>query len=1390
MRIEQYFLMTDYSLWEVILNGDFLVPTRIIEGELQPVAPIIAEQRLARKNELKAHGTLLLAFPDKHQLKFNSHKDATTLIEAIEKRFGGNTETKKLEIHGVSLSQEDVNLKFLRNLPSEWKTHTLIWRNKANLEEQSLDDLFNCLKIYKTEVKQSSSTGTASQNLAFVLSSHTDSTTDSVSAAASVSAVCAKLPASSLPNVDSLSNAVIYSFFASQSTSPQLDNDDLKQINVDDLEEMDLRWQMAMLTMQARRFLQKTCRNLGANGPISIGFDMSKVKCYNCHRKGHFSTECRSPKDSRRPGAAEPQRRTVPVKTSTSNALVSQVDGTGSYDWSYQAKEEPANYALMAFSSNSSSDNEVPSSSKACLESVEARLLVYKQNESVFKENIKLLNIEVQLRDTALVTLRQKHEKTEKERDDLKLNLEKFQTSSKNLNELLESNCESWPPSSLYDRFQPSGGYHAVPPPIIETFMPPKPDLVFNTVPTTVETDHDAFNDQLSPTNPEQDLSHITRPSAPIIEDWPIETSIPAATPVPASPKSTSSGKRRNKKTCFVCKSVDHLIKDCDYHAKKMAQPTQRNYAHRPPVLNTDVRPVSAVVPQIMVTRPRYAHQFVTKSKSPTRRHITRSPSPKISNSPPRVTAAPALVVSAAQGMQGKWGNPEYALKDKGVIDSRCSRHMTGNMSYLFDFEELNGGNVAFGDPGVAEAQTTQYVITNNAAYQADDLDTYDSDCDEINSAKIALMTNLSHYGYDNLAEVHNPDNVTNNVINQAVQAMLISLPPEWSKLCKPMRERGYANWERAQRHMVRSGEYLGTVQMSCRCTGVSMVNSSLKKLKFHLASFDVVVKERTTATAITEGTWGFEHIKACFRDEIIPFVKALKDLFNSFDQFLIDEFSEVQNVFNKIEQAIEQHHVKTNIFQDKMKEVLNENERLLEQVISKDIVNIAITANVNYAYEPVKECERCEIFQRNNLFSQQSVPNIDQLFEINELKAQSQEKGTVIMKLKERIKSFSGNLKEKKIKQELEEIETINLELDHRVTKLVTENEHLKQIYKKLYESIKSSRVRSKEQCDDLIKQHTQEETVTLREIVKNERLLNPLNTSLYYACKYTKRIQELLIILKQTCPCINDLDDKLMAVTQVNKTKKFRFTEPITSSGNTPIKTASSSNVVSKKPMLSSIGVNLPTSASGSQPSDNTKRDRIQQTQNIASVPNSKLNVNSDLQCATCNGCLFSDNNDSCFLEFINSVNARVKSKSAKKPLNRNACPLTRITTTAKVPLRKPIPLESNTSKPVVVQIILWYLDSGCSKHVTGDRSQLTNFVNKFLGTVKFGNDHVVKIMGYGDHKIGNVTISRVYFVEGLGHSLFSVGQFCDSDLEVAFRQRTYFIRNLEGIDLLTES
>nr|GFA46210.1 ribonuclease H-like domain-containing protein [Tanacetum cinerariifolium] len=211
-----------------------------------PVAPTTAEQRLAKKSELKSRGTLLMALLDKHQLKFNIHKVAKSLMEAIEKRFGGNKETKKVK---KTLLKQQYNMKFLRSLPTEWRTHTLIGRNKTDLEDQSLDDLFNSLKIYEAEVKSSSSTSRTTQNIAFVSSQNTDSTNESVSVVTSVSAASTKVPVSTLPN-------------------------------------------MAMLTMRARRFLHRTGRNLGANRTTSIGFDMSKMECYNYYRRGHFAREC------------------------------------------------------------------------------------------------------------------------------------------------------------------------------------------------------------------------------------------------------------------------------------------------------------------------------------------------------------------------------------------------------------------------------------------------------------------------------------------------------------------------------------------------------------------------------------------------------------------------------------------------------------------------------------------------------------------------------------------------------------------------------------------------------------------------------------------------------------------------------------------------------------------------------------------------------------------------------------------------------------------------------------------------------------------------------------------------------------------------------------------
>nr|GEW65088.1 retrovirus-related Pol polyprotein from transposon TNT 1-94 [Tanacetum cinerariifolium] len=635
--------------------------------------------------------------------------------------------------------------------------------------------------------------------------------------------------------------------------------------------------------------------------------------------------------------------------------------------------------------------------------------------------------------------------------------------------------------------------------------------------------------------------------------------------------------------------------------------------------------------------------------------------------------------------------------KQRVIMCYNCKGEAQANGQVLQE-EELE----FLADPGIVETSSTQYAVINNVSYQADDLDAYDSDCDELNSDKIALMVNLSHYGSDNLVEVQNQDNVYNNVLYQDVQEtstseqsnILNQLEIEIKKETLMLEEESRSKMILKQTEPITSKKKVNTkpvdyaslnqlskdfktrfvpqaklsaeqafwsrysvqpeepnlsssttiVEVPKELPKVSKLNSSLKKLKFHLASFDMVVKERTTATAITEGT-------------------------------------------------LSKNIVLRKKIQDKVENVLKDNERLLEQVISVDIVNVVVHDHVNSAYKTVNVCERC-------------VPIETEL-------QKDFEKVLVITTLKETLSKLKG----KAIVNDAISLHSIDPEL-------------LKIDVAPLAPKLRNNRT---SHTDYL--RHTQEETATLREIFKSERLLNPLNTSLDYAYKYTKRIQELLIILQQTYPCITDLGTKLMDVTPKNNDKRIRLTKHIPSSGNTTVKTTSSSN----------------------RPTGRT-------------------------------------------FTLVGTV-----------------CPLTRIATTATVPLGEPIPIESNTDKPVVtlvysrkskaakkkvpvsnlkinkslvVQIVLWYLDSGCSKHMTGDRSQLINFVQKFLGTVNFGNDHVAKIMGYGDYKIVNVMISRVYYVEGLGHNLFSVGQFCDLDLEVAFRQHTCFIRNLDGVDLLTGS
>ncbi|GJU31584.1 ribonuclease H-like domain-containing protein [Tanacetum coccineum] len=244
--MERYLQCIDYTLWEIVENGNAPIVTKTVDGKETVIPPTSVEEKAQRRAELKARSTLLMALPNEHQLKFNSYKDAKTLM------------------------------------------------NKLEIETLSLDDLFNNLKAYESEVKGTSSSTTNSHNVAFLSSSSTNSATRAVNTAQGVNTASTQGAADSSTTVENLSDAMIYSFFASQPSIPQLDNEDLQQIHPDDLEEMDLR----------------------------IGFDKSKVECFNCHERGHFTRECRAPRnqDSRN---KDPTRRTIPVEETTSKAIVS-----------------------------------------------------------------------------------------------------------------------------------------------------------------------------------------------------------------------------------------------------------------------------------------------------------------------------------------------------------------------------------------------------------------------------------------------------------------------------------------------------------------------------------------------------------------------------------------------------------------------------------------------------------------------------------------------------------------------------------------------------------------------------------------------------------------------------------------------------------------------------------------------------------------------------------------------------------------------------------------------------------------------------------------------------------------------------------------------------------
>ncbi|GJS31538.1 putative ribonuclease H-like domain-containing protein [Tanacetum coccineum] len=554
-----------------------------------------------------------------------------------------------------------------------------------------------------------------------------------------------------------------YSLLANQSSCPQLDHEDLEQIDEYDLEEMDLKWQVAMISMRMKKFYKKTGRKLQFDAKEPVGFDKTKVECYNCHKTGHFARECRikGTQDTRRRDAWNSGNKdgSRTGQKEDSKALVT-IDGEG-VDWTNHSEDE--DYALMACN-GSDSDTEVSSCSTKCKESyanlkklydaqreqlsdasieikaysqglkkVEAQLVAHQQGQLWYEQKIKFMKIDLDDKTDVLTYHKKLLAEAQKEKDDLKAKVEKWHHSSKNLGKLLNSQMSAYdkfglgygdhryngilsyenevlqsvfkgkesdfenPP--LNDRLVKTGEMHAVPPPMTGNYMPSGPDI---------EIDYSQFT-----YGPKQSLTSKSESQSSEVDTY--ESNISTKpTELVSEPYESD-----------VKMVLNHLIRDCDFHEKRMARKAELNNGWN----NVQrVNKQNQFVPSAVLTRTGIipvntartsgTKNFSTARQSVNRQTVLTSTAMKVNTVKPIVNRVrPANVFYKTHSSSSRpfkkttvlrtdFSNqklntakdyPHRALKNKGIVDSGCSRHMTGNKAYLAEFQDFNGGPVAFG---------------------------------------------------------------------------------------------------------------------------------------------------------------------------------------------------------------------------------------------------------------------------------------------------------------------------------------------------------------------------------------------------------------------------------------------------------------------------------------------------------------------------------------------------------------------------------------------------------------------------------------------------------------------------------------------------------------------
>ncbi|GJX19523.1 putative ribonuclease H-like domain-containing protein [Tanacetum coccineum] len=706
IRIKQYIQVQDYALWEVIKNGNSWVSVPQTSQDIgtsvtKMSVPVTAEEKINKKNDVKARSLLLMALPNEHQLTFSQYSDAKTMYAAIKTRFGGNETTKKtqkallkqqyenfnasslesldsifnrlqklvsrLAILGVIITPEDQNSKFLRSLPAEWNTHVVVWMNKADIKTMSIDDLYNNFKIVEQEVKKSVGASTGTQNMAFMTTPSTSSTIDVniANPTCKVSTVNTNVnTASSFVSTANINDNVVYDFMVKNPNGSNLLHQDLEQIHEDDLEAIDLKWQLSLLSMRAKR--------------------------YQDNKQGN--------------------------NEDTSSKAMLAIDGVG-FDWSDMAKEQCDDLIVKLNETEFKADTY-----KRGLATVEDKLVTFRKNEFLFSEDIAVLKREVGCKDYEICVLEIEYEKVKQEKEGIDFKIAKFGNASKDLDKLLES--------QITDKSKKGIGYNAVSPPHPLIYnRPTKLDLSYSgldefkepefngygprdtVLKSTIDCDKESDNSKENIDDSLEKEQVSDNESGSVVSPLKVEFVKPKNNEKPVkrsvryaemyrsqSPRGNQRNWNGQKSNQLERNNYNRV--DYDYYAKTSHPNTHRNMTPRAVLLKSGLKPLSTV-------RPVYtAHPKPTVHSARPMTHFSK-PAQSIHQ----------LILSGQKGLMllspqhvGFGDLPDLMVHhlfttdtttlmheaDPRFIDSGCSKHMTGNIVYLSNFKEFDRGYVTF----------------------------------------------------------------------------------------------------------------------------------------------------------------------------------------------------------------------------------------------------------------------------------------------------------------------------------------------------------------------------------------------------------------------------------------------------------------------------------------------------------------------------------------------------------------------------------------------------------------------------------------------------------------------------------------------------------------------